>query len=172
MTETKGVAAPKPTKLTTTTNGKPAAEAKPPRPPAAEVPVEPEVSRARGEHGSPLGPAGTSRRGGGSASSSAPKAVPREENVVFVGSKPPMNYVLAIVAVLTSFPDVIIRARGNAISQAVTVAEIVRNKFVKDAKVKNVAISTDRVVNESGRPMNVSAIEIVLTKAAQVQPSA
>jgi DNA-binding protein len=75
-----------------------------------------------------------------------------------------MNYVLAIVAVFAAGPEVIIRARGNAISQAVTVAEIVRNKFVKDVKVKNVAISTDRVTNESGRPMNVSAIEIVLTK--------
>jgi len=95
----------------------------------------------------------------------AAKPAPRPENVVFIGNKPPMNYVLAIVTLFNSQgPEVVIRARGKAISRAVDVAEIVRNKFVRDAKVKGVAISTERLTSEDGRPMNVSAIEIVLAK--------
>ncbi|HEQ79188.1 MAG TPA: RNA-binding protein, partial [Euryarchaeota archaeon] len=52
-----------------------------------------------------------------------------EDSVIFIGKKPTMNYVLAVV---TQFqqekekgdnPKVIIKARGRTISQAVDVAE-------------------------------------------------
>lgn len=89
------------------------------------------------------------------------------ENVIFVGSKPPMNYVLAIV---TQFqggsPEVVLRARGRAISRAVDVAEIARNKFVEKCVVGSVQIGTDRVTNEDGRKASVSTIEIHLAKQA------
>ncbi|MCK5261279.1 MAG: DNA-binding protein Alba, partial [Thermoplasmatales archaeon] len=66
-----------------------------------------------------------------------------DENVIYVGSKPPMSYVLAVVTQFNSGSDeVIIKARGRAISTAVDTAEIVRNRFVTDAKLKEIKIGT------------------------------
>jgi len=89
-----------------------------------------------------------------------------DENTIYVGKKPAMNYVLAVVTQFnTSGSDeVVIKARGRAISRAVDTAEIVRNRFVKDADVKDIKISTESMTNEEGRTSNVSSIEIFLTK--------
>ncbi len=87
------------------------------------------------------------------------------ENVVLVGKKPAMSYVLACVTQFNNGKnEVVLRARGRAISHAVDVAEIVRNKFLTDVKVKDIKISTEEVEGENGEKMNVSAIEIVLSK--------
>jgi len=89
-----------------------------------------------------------------------------DENVIYVGNKPPMSYVLAIVTQFnTSGSDeVIIKARGRAISRAVDAAEITRNRFVTDAKIKDIKIGTESITNEEeGRTSNVSSIEICLT---------
>ena len=90
----------------------------------------------------------------------------RDENVIYVGSKPPMSYVLAVVTQFNSGSDeVIIKARGRAISTAVDAAEITRNRFVTDAKIKEIKIGTESITNEEeGRTTNVSSIEICLTK--------
>ena len=89
-----------------------------------------------------------------------------DENVIYVGRKPPMSYVLAVVTQFnTSGSDeVILKARGRSISTAVDAAEIVRNRFVTDAKLQEIKISTESITNEEGRTSNVSAIEIILTK--------
>jgi DNA-binding protein len=88
-----------------------------------------------------------------------------DENVIYVGQKPPMNYVLAVVTQFNSGSDeVILKARGRAISTAVDAAEITRNRFVTDAELKEIKISTESVTNEEGRTSNVSSIEICLTK--------
>ncbi len=88
-----------------------------------------------------------------------------EENVIFVGNKPPMSYVLAIVTQFNSGSDeVIVKARGRAISRAVDAAEITRNRFVTDAKIKDIVIGTEAITNEEGRTSNVSSIEITLEK--------
>jgi len=88
-----------------------------------------------------------------------------DENVIYVGQKPPMNYVLAIITQFNSGSDeVIIKARGRAISTAVDAAEITRNRFFKDAELKEIKISTESVTNEEGRTSNVSSIEIWLAK--------
>jgi len=88
-----------------------------------------------------------------------------DENVIYVGNKPPMSYVLAIVTQFNSESDeVIIKARGRAISRAVDAAEITRNRFVTDAKIKDIKIGTESITNEEeGRTSNVSSIEIILT---------
>jgi len=88
-----------------------------------------------------------------------------EENVIFIGNKPPMSYVLAIVTQFNSGSDeVIVKARGRAISRAVDAAEITRNRFVTDAKIKDIIIGTEAITNEEGRTSNVSSIEITLEK--------
>ena len=88
-----------------------------------------------------------------------------EENVIYVGNKPPMSYVLAVVTQFNSgSSEVVNKARGRAISRAVDAAEITRNKFVTDAKVKDIRIGTEAITNEEGRTSNVSSIEISLSK--------
>lgn len=88
-----------------------------------------------------------------------------DDHIIFVGRKPPMSYVLAVVTQFNtnSFDEVIIKARGKSISTAVDTAEIVRNRFVTNAKVKDIVIGTESITNEEGRTSNVSSIEIYLT---------
>jgi len=88
----------------------------------------------------------------------------KDTNIVFVGNKPPMNYVTAVMALLnsTEFDEVTIKARGNAISRAVDAAEITRNRFVTEAEIKNIEIGTETIAREDGRTSNVSSIEICL----------
>ena len=86
-----------------------------------------------------------------------------DENVVYIGTKPVMNYVLAVVTQMNNgTSEVLLKARGRAISRAVDVAEIVRNKFLLDAELGSIIISTEEVSNREGSNSNVSAIEILL----------
>jgi len=88
-----------------------------------------------------------------------------EANIVYIGNKPVMNYVLAVVTQMNGgVSEVILKARGRAISRAVDVAEIVRNRFITDATVDNIDISTEEIMSNEGSSTNVSAIEISLTK--------
>lgn len=88
-----------------------------------------------------------------------------DDNIVYIGRKPTMNYVLAVVTQFNAgSDDVIIKARGKSISRAVDVAEIVRNRFVQGAKIKDIQISTEQLTGEEGRTANVSSIEIFISK--------
>jgi len=88
-----------------------------------------------------------------------------EENTIYVGKKATMNYVLAVVSqVNDGCSDVCIKARGRAISRAVDVAEIVKNRFVKDLAYKDIRIATESLPGEEGGSANVSSIEIYLSK--------
>ncbi len=58
----------------------------------------------------------------------------------------------------------VLRARGRAISRAVDVAEIVRNRFVEEARVEDIRIATERITTDGGKPNNVSSITIVLAR--------
>ncbi len=88
-----------------------------------------------------------------------------EENVVFVGKKGTMSYVLAVVTQMNmGAKEVAIKARGRAISRAVDVAEIVKNKFVTDAKITEIKTATEEITTEEGTPLKLSAIEITIKK--------
>ena len=92
------------------------------------------------------------------------KEINADENIIYVGNKPPMSYVLAVVTQFNGGSDeVVIKARGRAISRAVDTAEITRNRFVTNAKIKDIKIGTESITNEEGRSSNVSSIEISLT---------
>ena len=87
-----------------------------------------------------------------------------ESNIVYVGNKPPMNYVTAVMAILNSdeFDEVTLKARNNAISKAVDAAEITRNRFVTNTEIKNIEIGTESLDRDDGKTSNVSSIEICL----------
>ena len=88
--------------------------------------------------------------------------------IVFIGSKTPMDYVLAVMTRLSAndSKEVILKARGRAIATAVDVAEITRNRFLKDLKISKIAIGTEEMPAREGenRARMVSTMEITLTK--------
>ena len=95
-----------------------------------------------------------------------------EDNIVYISGKPFMNYVNAVVMQFTAkgARDVVLKARGKFISRAVDVAEVVRNRILRDKRiqVKNIQISSEEFEKQSedGRPrkISVSSIEITLTR--------
>ena len=89
-----------------------------------------------------------------------------EDNaVIYVGDKPVMNYVLAVMTQFNKpVSSVTLKARGRAISRAVDAAEITRNRFMPNLVVKDITIGTEAIPNEEGKTVNVSSMEIVLAK--------
>jgi len=89
-------------------------------------------------------------------------------DVIFVGNKPPMSYVLAIITSLSqsNLNAITLKARGQAITTAVDVAEITRNRFVKDLKVSKIAIGTVEMPPREGENKSrmVSTMEITMSK--------
>ena len=96
------------------------------------------------------------------------KNMTENADVIFVGNKPPMSYVLAIITSLSSgnLKDITLKARGQAITTAVDVAEIARNRFIKDLKVSKIAIGTAEMPPREGENKSrmVSTMEITLSK--------
>ena len=92
----------------------------------------------------------------------------KDDGVIFVGTKPFMNYVTGVIMQFTTknANDVTVKARGKYISRAVDVVEVVRKKFLKDKnlEIKDVKINSEEMENREGRKTNVSTIEITLAK--------
>jgi len=90
---------------------------------------------------------------------------PGSENIIYIGRKPTMNYVLAVVTQFNSgLSEVTIKARGMAISKAVDVKEIVVNRFLPNVRDKGIKTSSEELTNEDGSRSKVSAIQIILQK--------
>jgi len=91
-----------------------------------------------------------------------------ETGIVFIGRKPAMSYVMAVISSLSSSnsKDVTLKARGQAITTAVDVSEIVRSRFMKDLKVTSISIGSEEMPPREGdtRSRMVSTIEIKMTK--------
>lgn len=101
------------------------------------------------------------------------KSGTRRENplgppMVYIGAKPTMTYVFQVVAQLNSGAEpVLVKARGNAITKAVDVAEVVRRRLLKDqVQLGEIVIDTERLVNRDGREANVSAITIPMRRTS------
>ena len=83
------------------------------------------------------------------------------ENVVLVGKKPVMSYVLAVVTQFgAGAREVVLKARGKAVD----IAEVARRRFLARVQVKNISIGTEQVQTKEGGASNVSTIEITLSK--------
>ena len=89
-----------------------------------------------------------------------------EQNVVYIGRKPVMAYVLAVITHFNA-PDakeVVLKARGMSISTAVDVAEITRRRFMTTLAVDKINIGTEEMPEEEGRTRAVSFMEITLKR--------
>lgn len=91
---------------------------------------------------------------------------PSAANTVLIGKKPVMNYVLAILTLLNQgVNEIVVKARGRAISKAVDAIEIVRNRFLPGRiDVKTIAIGSQTITSANGKQSRVSTIEIVVVK--------
>jgi len=93
---------------------------------------------------------------------------PKKDNIIFIGPKPFMNYVTAVVTQFQTKQEkeVIIKARGKFISRAVDTAEVATKKFLKDenVKIKNIKTNSEEFENKEGKRVNVSTIDITLEK--------
>ena len=77
-----------------------------------------------------------------------------------------MNYVTACITFFNSGEkQVIVKARGRAISRAVDTVELLRRAFVKDLEINFIRIDTEELFKVEGEKSNVSTIEIVVAKA-------
>jgi len=88
-------------------------------------------------------------------------------DTVFIGKKPLMAYATAVMMHFNSGQNVLtVKARGQSISHAVDVVEVVRRRFFQGKlTITDVRIASE-VLGEEGDTRNVSTIEIVIEKAA------
>lgn len=90
-----------------------------------------------------------------------------EDNSIFIGGKPFMNYVTGVVMQFTTkgAGEVTVKARGKFISRAVDVAEVAAKRFLEEqVEVKGIKIDSEEFENKEGKQVRVSSIEITLGK--------
>jgi DNA-binding protein len=90
--------------------------------------------------------------------------MPTDANVVYIGQKPVMNYVLAIMMHLNTpnAKEVVLKARGRSITTAVDVAEISRRRFLDRLIITNIEIDTEELPQDGGATRAVSTMELTL----------
>ncbi len=88
-----------------------------------------------------------------------------EDYAIYVGGKPFMNYVTAVVMQFTTkgADKVVIKARGKFISRAVDVAEVVKSRFLRDqVAVEGMEMDSEEFTNKEGKQVRVSTLDITL----------
>ena len=86
-----------------------------------------------------------------------------DDNIIFVGTKAPMNYVVAVLTEFKKNNEVIIKARGRSISKAVEAGLLVKKKFMKEAEIIEIKVDLENIIDDkTQKPMDIPAIEIYL----------
>ena len=95
------------------------------------------------------------------------KQIREDTNNIFIGDKPFMNYVTAVVMQFTTknAEEVVVKARGKFISRAVDVSEVAAKRFLENRiGVKDIKVDSEEFTNKEGKNIRVSIIEITLVK--------
>jgi len=100
-----------------------------------------------------------------------PKAAPpapqrrSEPNVIYIGKKGVMAYVLSAVLQLSQSSFIVIKSRGRAISKAVDVSQVLINRFGEGKfLIKECNLGTEAVHTPEGSTRNVSTCDIIVAK--------
>ncbi len=91
----------------------------------------------------------------------------KDDNVVFIGGKPFMNYVRAVEIQFNqnNSKEVIIKSRGKFISRAVDVEQVIKHGPLGSiVETKSIITNSEEFQNQEGRKIKVSTIEITLAK--------
>jgi len=86
----------------------------------------------------------------------------KEDNVIFIGKKPFMNYVNAVQVQLGKGTKIVIKARGKFTSRAIDVSEHCKRKFT--LKAIEVLLDSESKQDKEKKDIKVSTIEITLEK--------
>ena len=85
-----------------------------------------------------------------------------EDAIVTIGNEPVMQSAIDVLSILGSKNQIILKARGNSIPNAVAVANIITEKMLKgNSKVQKINLDT---VEAAGIGRMTSTIEIILNK--------
>jgi len=85
-----------------------------------------------------------------------------ENAIITIGNEPVMQSAIDILSILGSKNQVILRARGNSIPNAVAVANIITEKMLKgNSNVQKITLDT---VSAAGIGKMTSTVEIILNK--------
>ena len=85
------------------------------------------------------------------------------DGIIYVGKKGVMSYVWAVVMQFNNgSPEVKVKARGRSISKAVDVSQIIKNRFIQNAVIKGINLSTEELQSEDGSMSKVSSMEITM----------
>lgn len=87
-------------------------------------------------------------------------------DAILVGNKPLISYVLAIITSLESgnLKEITLKARVLAITTAIDVAEITRNRFIKELKVSKIAIGSAEMPPREGETKSRMVLTMEITK--------
>ena len=96
------------------------------------------------------------------------KQVRRDTSNIYVGPKPLMNYVTAVVMQFTTkgSKEVTLKARGKFTARAIDIAQVARERFLKDMNIQLGAINicSESFKNKEGKDIRVSSLSIKLIK--------
>ncbi len=88
-------------------------------------------------------------------------------NMVRIGRKPIISYVVACVTLFNSGKnEIMVRARGRAIPKAVDAVEMLKRSFLKELVIKSIDIGSEDIKRYDGRGSSISTIEITLVNKA------
>jgi DNA-binding protein len=90
-----------------------------------------------------------------------------EPNVIYIGKKGVMAYVLSAVLQLSQSSFISIKSRGRAISMAVDVSQVLINRFGEGKfYIKETNLGTEAIHTPEGIIRNVSTCDIIVAKKA------
>ncbi len=85
-----------------------------------------------------------------------------EDTIITIGNEPVMQSAIDVLSMLGNKKQVILKARGNSIPNAVAIANIITEKMLKgNSKVQKITLDT---VAAAGIGRMTSTIEIILNK--------
>jgi DNA-binding protein len=85
-----------------------------------------------------------------------------EDAIINIGNEPVMQSAVDVLSRLGKYTQVILRARGNSIPNAVAVANIITEKMLKgNSKVQKITLDTE---SAAGIGKMTSTIKIILNK--------
>lgn len=92
-------------------------------------------------------------------------AMQEATKTVIVGqSKPLLNYVTACITMFNGGAEhVVLRSRGEAINMAVDVAQLLKKRFVSQARISKIQIDSENVISRDGRQLSLPVLEIELS---------
>jgi len=84
-----------------------------------------------------------------------------EENVIIIGKKPMSRYIITLQTLMAKrVPEIIVKARGNAIVKAINLAEFAKRVHNINYELK---VKTEEFTDEAtSRKRFVSAVEILI----------